>query len=75
MAMFMNMASVSFSLPGDLVRRLDAVAKAEDRSRSSAARGIPEAGLPETAVPPPAVAAGTGFVVGAGPAAQFQKEI
>jgi predicted transcriptional regulator len=43
--MCMPMASVSFSLPEDLVARLDAVARAQDRTRSAQARRIFQAAL------------------------------
>jgi Ribbon-helix-helix protein, copG family len=65
------MASVSFSLPEHLVRQLDAVAKAEDRSRSAQLRRLLEAGLSVTAVTRAAGAAGPGTSTGAGPAAPF----
>jgi metal-responsive CopG/Arc/MetJ family transcriptional regulator len=71
--MFIPMATVSFNLPESMIARLDAVAKAEDRTRSAQLRRLLEAGLSETAVTPPTGSAGTGLIVGAGPAAQFQK--
>jgi metal-responsive CopG/Arc/MetJ family transcriptional regulator len=73
MAMFIPMATVSFNLPESMIARLDAVAKAQDRTRSAQLRRLLEAGLSETAVTPPMGAAGTGLIVGAGPAAHFQK--
>jgi metal-responsive CopG/Arc/MetJ family transcriptional regulator len=71
--MCMAMASMSFSLPEHLVAGLDALARAQNRTRSAQARRIFEAALtsPDTAVPPAAGAAGIGVVTGAGPPAHF----
>jgi predicted transcriptional regulator len=60
MAMFIPMATVSFNLPESMIARLDAVAEAQDRTRSAQLRRLLAAGLSETAVTPPG-AAGTGF--------------
>jgi predicted transcriptional regulator len=61
MAMFIPMATVSFNLPESMIARLDAVAEAQDRTRSAQLRRLLAAGLSETAVTPPTGAAGTGF--------------